>query len=475
MFKKLNNDIKNYSLNKTIDLSLYLAKHASDKQMLNFIKLVEKFSSKGSSEKAIKDIRIDFEKKGPWYKIINKLFKEINPNCQAKFIKNFVLEDYIKSEKIREEYRQKYGENPPVHLVISPTMRCNLRCVGCYAGQYSKKEDLKRIYFEKAIEEAKNLGIKYITISGGEPFIRADILDIFKKNNDVFFHVYTNGTFIDQKMAKELAELGNVAPAISVEGFEKETNQRRGKDVWKKIMFAMDNLKKQGVIFGFSATPTRLNMDILTSEKFIDLMIKKGAMFGWFFHYIPIGKDPNLNLVPLPTQREKLRQTIQYNWRKNKPIFLGDFWNDGPYVGGCMAGGSMYLHINVKGDIEPCVFVQVSKDNIKNTSIKKALQSELFKFIRNNNQSIRAKNPTSENLFAPCMIIDNPEVLRKCIKCCKHKFSYPGGDHLVKNKKTIKFLDQYSKNWHKITDKIWKKEYGHKYWIERKKDFKIKK
>ena len=172
-----------------------------------------------------------------------------------------------------------------------------------------------------------------------------------------------------------------------------------------------------------------------------------------------------------PEQRNNLRLTVQKDWRKNKPIFLGDFWNDGPYVGGCMAGGSLYLHINVHGDIEPCTFVQMSVDNIKKTTLEKALQSKLFKHFRDHVQSVRACKPASENLLTPCMIIDNPEVLRECVKCCKPKFSYPGGEEIVTDKKTVAFLDKYSKDWHKITDKVWEKEFGHKYWGERKNNF----
>ena len=153
---------------------------------------------------------------------------------------------------------------------------------------------------------------------------------------------------------------------------------------------------------------------------------------------------------------------------RDRPIFIGDFWNDGPYVGGCMAGGSLYLHINVYGDIEPCVFVQMSVDNIKNTSLEKALHSKMFTHLRQRVQAVRAKKPVSENLLTPCCIIDNPQVLRECVRCTKPKFSYEGGEQIVKNKKTCAHLDKYSAGWHKIADKAWDKEFGHKWWAAKK-------
>jgi len=160
--------------------------------------------------------------------------------------------------------------------------------------------------------------------------------------------------------------LGNAAPAISIEGFEKETDARRGEGTFKRIMEAMDNLRNAGVPFGFSATPTKLNIETLMSDEFIDLMIEKGCSIGWFFQYVPIGRKPDVSLMATPEQRFRLRRR-SIEIRNTKPIFIGDFWNDGPYVGGCICGARQagYFHINCHGDVEPCVFLQFSVDNIK--------------------------------------------------------------------------------------------------------------
>ena len=281
------------------------------------------------------------------------------------------------------------------------------------------------------------------------------LLKMFKKHNDCYFLTYTNGTLLTKKMAKKLAELGNVAPAISVEGFEKETDIRRGKGVYSRVLRAMDNLKEAGVMYGFSATPTRYNSDILSSDKFIDFWIKKGCYFGWFFQYIPIGLKPDVKLMATPQQRDKLRQKV-YEWRDKKPIFLGDFWNDGPWVGGCMAGARSngYLSINHKGDVEPCAFVHFAVDNIKNKSLKQVLNSNLFR-------AIRSRQPYSKNgnLLRPCMIIDNPQTLRDVVKKAGAYPTHPGAETIVKDKKITSHLDKYSKAWQKIADKVWKKEF----------------
>ena len=149
-------------------------------------------------------------------------------NCLAKFAENLIVNEFIAANPKRKEFRSRYGFDPPFLMVLSPTMRCNLNCYGCYAGQYPKGEELETEVIHRVLREGKEMGIYFVTISGGEPFIRPDLLDIFETHGDMFFQVYTNGTLIDESLAKRLSRLGNVLPAISVEGWEEETDVRRG-------------------------------------------------------------------------------------------------------------------------------------------------------------------------------------------------------------------------------------------------------
>ena len=177
-------------------------------------------------------------------------------------------------------------------------------------------------------------------------------------------------------------------------------------------------------------------------------------MFGWYFQYIPIGKKPNIKLMSTPEQRNELRRFLKHI-RKTKSIFIGDFWNDGPFVKGCIAGGRGYLHINNKGNVEPCVFTHFAVDNIKEKSLKEALNSKLFK-------TIRARQPYHKNLLTPCMIIDNPSVFRKIVEETK-PYSTDQEDAIIKDPEIIKHLDKYSKKMHELTDNVWEKEYAKYY------------
>ena len=219
-------------------------------------------------------------------------------SCLTKFAENLIVNEFIAATPKREEFRSRYGFDPPFFLVLSPTMRCNLTCYGCYAGQYEKGIELDTELIHRVLREAKEMGIYFVTVSGGEPFIRPDLLDIFAAHEDMYFQVYTNGTFIDSKMAKTLSRLGNVLPAISVEGWEKETDARRGPGAFQRILDTMARLKEEGVLFGFSATATRQSNELIISDEFVNFFAERGCFLGWYFNYIPIGKAPTWTSCP---------------------------------------------------------------------------------------------------------------------------------------------------------------------------------
>ena len=346
-------------------------------------------------------------------------------------------------------FAKKHGFNPPNLLVMSPTMRCNLKCFGCYAWQYSKKKDLPYSVCNRIIKEANDVGIYFFVITGGEPFCWDKLYDFLERHNDSFFQIYTNGQLIDDEVAKKLAGLGNAIPCISVEGFEKETEARRGKGSWKKIMDAMDSLSRNGVLFGFSVTATRHNNEMVVSDEFVDLFVEKGAFIGWYFNYIPIGKEPDMELMPTPEQRDYRRERI-LEIRRTKNIIVSDFWNDGPLVNGCMAGGKNYLHINVNGDVEPCVFVHFASDNIKENGLEDILTSKFF-------LAFRKRQPYTENHLRPCSIIDNPHILRDIIAEKGAYATHEGAETIIEC--LAGPLDEYADKYKVLADEAWENDY----------------
>jgi MoaA/NifB/PqqE/SkfB family radical SAM enzyme len=413
-----------------------IASRGSDDALLKVVSVVEKITTNEYWSEVIRSARKKFEAGHPGGKLALRFLREINPKVRNRFLRNLIVKEGLIAPNKRHRIAKTEGFYPPSLLVVSPTMRCNLKCYGCYAGNYTKNQDLPFEVFDRVIQEGKELGIYLYVVSGGEPFVWDGLLDIFEKHDDCVFQVYTNGSMLDDAMCEKLVDLGNVLPCISVEGFEKETDERRGRGTFKQITQAMESLNKRKGLFGFSLTVTSKNADLVTSDEFIDEWVQRGCFIGWVFTYVPVGRAPDVGLMPTPEQRLKVGQRVRY-FRATRPIFIADFWNDGDYVGGCIAGGRMYLHINCHGDVEPCVFCHFAVDNIKDKSLKSVLNSDLFK-------SIKAKQPFNQDHRMPCMLIDNPAILREVIKESGARPTHPGAETLVTS--LAPNLDRYSED-----------------------------
>ena len=200
----------------------------------------------------------------------------------------------------------------------------------------------------------------------------------------------------------------NFIPSISLEGFEAANDGRRGAGVYQKVMDAMALLKSHKLPFGISTCYTSKNYQDVSSEAYYDKIIDCGAMFVWFFHYMPVGNDASTELLLTPEQRTQMYRRIRA-FRQTKSIFAIDFQNDGEYIGGCIAGGRHYLHINANGDVEPCVFIHYSNCNIHECTLLEALQSPLFMAYHDN-------QPFNQNHLRPCPMLENPERLRSLVQ-----------------------------------------------------------
>ncbi|MCK5157180.1 MAG: radical SAM protein [Spirochaetales bacterium] len=400
----------------------------------------------------LKGLNHDMEHDQGMAKLFTRIGKSLNPEAKRKIIENLIFNWAYTGQRVRRKY-STYEQWIPSFMVISPSMRCNLNCTGCYSGLYSKDGELSEEELDSILSQSRKLGMFFVVVTGGEPFVLKDVwLRLFKKYSDMYFLTYTNGTLIDKELAEQLGKLGNVAPAISIEGFEKETDGRRGKGVYKKIMRAMDYLREAGVLFGMSVTYMRSNIGTVTDESFVKHFIDKGIVFAWYFMFMPVGKDPILDLVPTPEQRVACGKKIA-ELRTELPVFMADFWNDGPAAGGCLAGGRSYFHILNSGRIEPCVFAHFGQDNIRDKTIFEAVNSPFFKAIRN-----RFPYNENGNLKRPCMIIDNPQVLRDVVDEYLVPAGHEHSEDLIHDKKVVEWIDSYAESFRKLTDKEWEEQ-----------------
>ncbi|MDN5318554.1 MAG: hypothetical protein PWR00_517 [Thermovirga sp.] len=425
-----------------------------ERKLANLFDLLSKLAPAGYLREGFAQLAQMARENHPFVGVFRRVFTELNESCRKKAILNFMVNFIILGRAIRERKEQQLGIHIPNFMVISPTMRCNLHCKGCYASAYSEEDDLPLEVVDRVIREGKELGMYFYTFSGGECFVRPELLDLWEKHDDCYFQVYTNGTLLDEALTDRLARMGNVAPMVSVEGSKEETDYRRGPGTYEKVMEVFDRLRRKGILYGFSATFTKSSAQSILKDEFIERMLDKGCKVGWFFQYIPTGNKPDLDYMATPEQRAALHEKVE-EWRNKYPIFLGDFWNDGPYVDGCMAGGQRYLHIISSGDVEPCVFVHFAVDNIKEKSLVDVLQSDFFKAIR------EAQPYEDDNLLCPCLIIDHPQVLRELVERYGARPTHPGSEALLKD--LAPGLDRYSERIKSIYGPLWEKEGREKY------------
>lgn len=402
----------------------------------------------------------------------------VSPEIVKRIIRVLVQNNLTRETQGHEEtvaaFERQYGERPPTFIVISPTQRCNLNCAGCYANSTARTgATLPYRYVERVVREAHDLfGCRFVTVSGGEPFLYESegksLLDLYRGYEDMFFLVYTNGTMIQERTAAELARCANVTPAISVEGFEAETDERRGPGTFRRILAAADRLKKVGVPFGISVTATSRNADLLLTEDFYDYYFRDvGAAYMWQFQFMPIGRGKDeMALMIRPQKRVELFRMWE-RLLENKKYCLADFWNSGVLSRGCIAYGRSggYFYVDWHGNVTPCVFIPYYVDNIYDLYAGgKTLADALFSdFMKNGRQWQKEyglhdyKRP--ENWLMPCSIRDHYEVFRHSVLPRRVRAGDEKAREALESEDYLQTMKNYDAELKCLTEEIWEREY----------------
>jgi MoaA/NifB/PqqE/SkfB family radical SAM enzyme len=309
-----------------------------------------------------------------------------SPSQSVFFLKT--LRWQKKAEKTRQHWESQGLHVPPV-LVISVTSKCNLHCEGCYhqALRSSTETEMSTERIEHLVEEAKELGISFIVLAGGEPLMRPNILGITKKTPEIMFMMFTNGLLLTDTVLEQIVKNRNVVPLLSMEGYQTDTDGRRGSGVYSLIEKAMAKLKDKGIFWGTSITMTRSNFDEVTDEKFVKQMVDSGCKFFMLVEYTPVIAGTENWML---TEEQKARVIgIRNAFRAKYPaLFIALPWDEDE-IGGCLSAGRGFVHISAEGNVEPCPFVAYSDTNLKNMPLKEALQSKMLKTIRENHAELR--------------------------------------------------------------------------------------
>lgn len=294
-----------------------------------------------------------------------------------------------RSERRRKRQERRIEESIPSVLAISPTMRCNYSCVGCYSRGRPTEDELTTDELDALLAEAEDLGILAIVVTGGEPLLREDMLNLIKHHRRLLFVMITNGSCVTPQTARRIAKSGNILLLVSINGFREDTDEMRRPGAYDIAIRALEVLREARACYGFAATNTAFNSEHLANDLFVDQMIKLGCSVGYFTEYVPCGPNPVPEWALNEEERAAFRQQV-LGLRRHKPIVLIQFPQD-EYGSGnrCSAAGRRSLHISSQGDIEPCPFVPISRENIRQGGLMAAIQSPFLRAIREHPDLLR--------------------------------------------------------------------------------------
>ena len=292
-----------------------------------------------------------------------------------------------RASRIRRDWKERGVQVPPI-LIFSVTNRCNLHCSGCYhqALHRSTEDELTSDELRKVVQEAHELGISFFVLAGGEPLVRSEIVDIIMDYPDIIFFMFTNGLLIDEEILTKFKKNRNVVPVLSIEGYEDDTDGRRGQGVFKTLKRIIHMLRKNNIFYSVSVTVTQSNFETVTSDSFIADLVSLGCKFFLYLEYSPIREDTNHWVISLK-QRELLMERFKEYRKRYRSLFIS-VPGDEEEIGGCLSAGRGFVHIGADGALEPCPFAPFSDANVRETPLREALQSDFLKQIRLNHEEL---------------------------------------------------------------------------------------
>lgn len=435
--------LKRYTVERVVDAVAASAANLSDANILRICRFLSRLSPAAWYVGALAAVEKYVAEKHAGVEAARRISLNLSAHARRMIVRNFIVNALIEGNKVRKKFYDEEGFSAPPMVMISPTSVCNYRCYGCYADGEDWKAELPESLIVRVIEEARSIGARYIAFTGGEPFLRRDLMGIMERFPDLMFTVYTNGSRITPEMLDRMAAWGNVQLSFSVEGLQAETDDRRGAGAWATVMHQMAECRKRGMYFGFACTINRKTAEAALSDEFVKTMIAAGAGHGWYMTLMPTGPVETQDLMLTAAQRYWVRERSA-EIRRTHPLYLVDFINEAWLVGGCMAGGRKFVHINSNGDVEPCMFIHYAVDNIRDKSLREVLRSDFFR-------KMRAAVPSDGREARPCPIIDYPDRLRAAVESSGARKTTPDAHQLVTD--WAPHLDAYGEEFGRLDEK----------------------
>lgn len=385
----------------------------SNKNLLRIIEVLERFAANDWHKRGIANIKQAIATDHAGIAAVRRTLGKASPQTRAAIVNNLIFGGLLGGYKKRYAFWTEHHVAPPATLIISPTLRCNLRCFGCYAATHERKNELTREEVTRCIAEAGAMGANFVLFLGGEPLMVPWLLDVMEEFPKVAFLLFTNGLLFDDAKIARVAKMGNVAVSIGIDGLQAETDRRKGEGAFAGAIGAMRNLSDAGVFVGYSTMISRQNFDEVYSDAFLDTMIQAGASFTWMPTTLPLGRACREQyLIPTPEQKSQILGRLTAARRK-KPLLFMDFYNDAVITEGCGAG-RLLIHVNANGDVEPCILFPYAVDNIREKSLVDIVKSPFFAGLRRITALKAGERQT-------CVLVQKPKEVLDLVESCGAK------------------------------------------------------
>ena len=321
----------------------------------------------------------------------------------------------------------------PSHAQIGLTNECPQNCKYCYnknrAGQLLRTDEIIR-----TIKELKEMGVVWLSFTGGEPLLNKDIVEIVKSaGDDCAIKLFTTGECLTEQLAAELKKAGLLYVSVSLDHWQAEVHDEgRGYNgAFQTALNAIEIFKKVGLHVGVSSVISRELIQNNKVNEFLEFLISLNIHEAWLSETKPAG-EAFWNKEAVITESERLKLvTLQDIYNKEGKItvnYLGHF-EGGEYFG-CNAGNKM-VYIDSFGEVSPCVFTPMTFGNVHDKSVKTVFTE------------MREHFPSESR----CFINNNYELLKKYYK----GQSPISKEDCVKLMKEVRFsqLSQFSRLYYK--------------------------
>lgn len=341
------------------------------------------------------------------FALARRMLAEPAPRLLARFLFAFAW----KGRRAMAAFRRRTarGERSPAVLFVSVTDRCNLACRGCWVTPCRPSRDLapERLQAVFAEWKRKNRGF-FFGLLGGEPLLYPHLESILAAHPDCYFQVFTNGLLLNDARAAAFRRLGNVTPVISIEGDAEVSDQRRGAPgVLHRSLAALDACRRQRLLFGVATSLCKNNWRAHTRGEFVEAMVRRGALYLWYYLYRPAGPDPAPELALDEDEILAVRRFL-VEARSRFPILIVDAYWDAEGRALCPAAEGISHHIGPGGDLEPCPPIQFACENL-------ADGEDLNALFRNSTFLERFRQRAAAE-GRGCILLSNPSALRDVVQ-----------------------------------------------------------